>query len=224
LAAVPDAPHLVLDGRLTTVRWNKTLAVLGAGALLVGLLVGVGLAAGSTPESPGPNPPLGYYVGEVTYDAQGRPMYTYVRIGEELTPPAEEDKQSVLRAQAFQVYRDALRARLEAETPYRYSQLAPGAKGDPAPLPVQMESVFVHVFVERPQIVTAMRDILPVVLSYDSTLNRVGFIFQVPTAMYAEAGVYVSEVADIDWDKAAQELEQGETFVRLASQGHIAIY
>jgi len=207
------------------VRWKKTLAVLGAAALLSALLVGVGLAADPTSESLCPNPPPGYYVGEVTYDAQGRPMYGYVRIGAELPPPAEEEEDRAQRAQIMQGYRDALRAKLEAETPYRYGRVSPGALEDPAALlPVQMENVFVHVYVERPQIVAAVRDIIPVVLGYDSTLNRVGFIFEVPTAMYAEACVYVSELADIDWDKAARELEQGQTFVKLASQGHIGIY
>ena len=206
-------------------RWKKTLAVLGAAALLGALFVGVGLAADPTSESPVPNPPPGCYIDQVTYDSEGRPMYGYVRIGTEEPPPVEEDEQSVLRAQALKAYRDVLSARLEAETPYRYWKLAPGPTGDiTAPLPLQMESVFVHVYVERPGIVTAMRDILRVVLDYDSTLNRVGFIFHVPTAMYAEACVYVSEAADIDWDKAAQELEQGQTFVKLASQGHIGIY
>ena len=205
--------------------WKKTFTVLGAAALLAGLLVCVGLAAGPTPESPGPNPPPGYRVDQVTYDSEGRPWYSYVKIGTDETPPVEEDEQSVLKAQALQAYRDALRVRLETETPYTYQRISPTAIGYPtAPLPLRMDDVFVHVYVERPQIVPAMRDVLRVVLEYDPKLNRVGFIFCSPTAMYAEACVYVSEVSAIDWEKATLELEQGQTFVKLAGEGHIAIY
>jgi hypothetical protein len=200
---------------------RKVLSVSAAAVLVASLLVWAGLAAATPPNMPDSPPPPGLQLAQIGLDSEGNATYGYVPIVPEEPPPKANDASVAW----VQNYGDALQARLEADTPYRYWKLAPGAEGYPAKAPpLQMESVFVHVFVERPGIVTAMRDILRVVLDYDSTLNRVGFIFHVPTAMYAEACVYVSEVADVDWAKAAQELEQGQTFVNLASQGHIGIY
>lgn len=204
-------------------RARKILTIVAATALVAAVVAGVGLAAATVPDGTVSEPPAGYAFRPVAMDSAGNITYGYVRIDDE-APAVEENEQSLLIAQARDQYRDNLRARLEAETPYEYWRVSPGPVGFPeSGLPLTMENVCVHVYVTRDDIVTAMRDILPIVVDYDPKLNRVGFIFHVPTAMYAEADVYVSELADIDWDKAALEVrEQGRT--KLGQQGHIALY
>jgi hypothetical protein len=201
-------------------RQNKVLAAIGSAMLVAALLAGVGLAAATPPDLPESGSAPGSRLAQIGLDSQGHATYGYVPIVQDEAPSEAVNDDCV---RAVEKYRDELRARLTAETPYKYWKLAPAAVGYPTAVPpLVMDNVFVHLYATRDEIIPAMRAVLRVVLDYDPKLNLVGFVFHSSAAMYGEAHVYVSEAASIDWNGAARELQQ-QSHVKLGEQGFIAI-
>lgn len=203
-------------------KMKSALSILASIALAAALVIaGFVTTEGSPPHPSEPNPPPGYRVDGVGYDLQGNPCYSYVRVDYDPGPPIEVNEEGI---RAGDVYHDQLMTRLQTSTPYKYWRLAVHWVGRPeAAPPLTIDNVFVHVYVSRPEIVTAMQAVLKVVWDYDPQVPLVGFIFHEPTSMYGEANVYLSDFPGIDWQAVGRDFA-AKGSVRLGESGHLCLY
>lgn len=183
---------------------KTALTVIGALALVATLFCGVAAQVVLTSLVPGPEPPPGFRVESVMYDAIGRPCYSYVEIGEK--PPADVLDGAAMRA--AKLYCARLLDRLREETPYFYRRVDAVPTYYPPDSPCVFNEVRIDVYAFTWNIIPMVRQMASVVAEFDPNLARVKCSFMVPYCQYGSSSLSIQELPRIDWDKAAEELKR----------------